>query len=299
MDKQKIKALIDLLDDPDQEVFEVVEKELLKENHRIIPALEEKWESSFDENSQERIENLIQNLQFKQTRKLIKKWVDSPDHDLLTGFLAVDRFQYPDLNLLKVDQKIDNLRKSIWLEFNNSLTILEKTTILNHFLFGINGYSINHNNIQSPQNCFLNQILDTKHGNPISISILYVIIARQLELPTQFIDFPRNPLIAIVDPDLAKKVHGNIRNSDVLFYINPSNKGSITSRREIEYHLRKNKYEPVQSFTEPKTDLFFIQRLLESLEESYQSLGFQEKEEKIKSLLELFRKRKGHLYDDL
>jgi hypothetical protein len=288
MNKRKLQALIDLLDDPDALVYELVEKELLKENYKIIPALEEKWEASFDENSQERIENLIQNLQFKQTKKLLGKWVNSPGHDLLSGFLLVDRFQYPDLNLLKTDQKIDNLRKSIWLELSDSLTILEKTTILNHFLFNISGYSINHNNIHSPQNCFLNQILDTKRGNPISISILYVIIARQLGLPTHFIDFPRNPLIAIVDPDLAKKVHGDIRNSDVLFYVNPSNKGSITSRKEIEYHLRKNKYGPLQAFTEPKTDLFFIQRLLESLQESYQSAAFQEKEEKVKSLLELF-----------
>ncbi len=288
MKKRKLQALIDLLDDPDELVYELVEKELLKENYKIIPALEEKWELSFDESSQERIENLIQNLQFKQTRKLLEKWINSPERDLLSGFLLIDRFQYPDLNLLKIDQKIEALRKSIWLELSDSLTILEKTTILNHFLFNINGYSINHKNIHSPQNCFLNQILDTKRGNPISVSILYVIIARQLGLPTHFIDFPRNPLIAIVDPNLAQRVHGNIRNSDVLFYINPSNKGSITSRKEIEYHLRKNKYEPLKLYTEPKTDLFFIQRLLEYLLESYQSVGFLEKEKRIKSLLELF-----------
>jgi regulator of sirC expression with transglutaminase-like and TPR domain len=165
---------------------------------------------------------------------------------------------------------------------------LEKTTILNHFLFNINGFSINHKNIHSPQNCFLNQLLDTKRGNPISISVLYTIIARQLELPTQFIDFPRNPLIAIVEPNLARKVHGNIRKSDVLFYINPSNKGSITSRKEIEYHLRKNKYEPLESYTEPKSDKYFIGKLLESLKESYESVGFKEKEGKINTLLKLF-----------
>lgn len=288
MEKNKIQALINLLDDPDNSVFEIVEKELLKENFEIIPFLEEKWELSFDDSYQERIENLIQNLQFKQTKKLFKNWINTKKHDLLSGFLLIDRFQYPDLNLLNIDQKIENIKKNIWLELNNSLTILEKTTILNHFLFNINGFSINHKNINSPQNCFLNQMLDTKKGNPISISILYVIIARQLELPTHFIDFPRNPLIAIVDPNLAKKVHGNIRNSDVLFYINPSNKGSITSRKEIEYHLRKNKYEPIQSYSEPKSDLFFIQRLLESLKNSYQSVGFQEKEDKIEALLKLF-----------
>ena len=288
MKKSKLQALIDLLDDPDEQVFEMVEKELLKETDKIIPVLEEKWESSFDENSQERIENLIQTLQFKKTRKLLKKWIQAEDRDLLTGFILVDRFQYPDLNLLSIYQKIENVKKSIWLELNNSLTLLEKTTILNHFLFNINGFSINHNNIQSPQNCFLNQLIETKRGNSVSMSIFYAVISRQLELPAKFIDFPRNPLIAIVDQKLAKKVHGEIRNSDVLFYINPSNKGSITSRKEIEYHLRKNKYQPIESFTEPRSDIFLIQRLLESLKESYSSIGYSEKEQKIDELIALF-----------
>lgn len=291
MNKSKLQALIYLLDDPDRTVFKLVEKELLKETHEIIPALEEKWENSFDETSQENIENLIQSLQFKQTTKRVKSWLNSKEKDLLAGFIEIDRFQYPDLNLIKIHQRIEGIKKSIWLELTNSLTLLEKTTILNHFLFNINGFSINHKNIHSPQNCFLNQLLDTKKGNSVSMSIFYTILARQLDLPAQFIDFPKNPLVAIVEPELARKVHGNNSNSDVLFYINPSNKGSITSRKEIEYHLRKNKYKPLHSFTEPKSNLRFIKRLLESLKESYLSVGFAEKEDKTRELLQLFQNR--------
>ncbi|MBT7000075.1 MAG: hypothetical protein HN778_17985 [Prolixibacteraceae bacterium] len=289
MEKNKLQALIYLLDDPDRTVFELVEKELLKETPEIIPALEEKWENSFDENCQEKIENLIQNLQFKQTTKQLKKWITSKKQDLLEGFLEVNRFQYPDLNLLNIHQKIESIKKSIWLELKNSLTLLEKTTIINHFIYSENGFSINHKNIHSPQNCFLNQIIDTKKGNPVSLSIFYTIMARQLDLPVQFIDFPKNPLVAIVDRELAKKVHGINVNSHVLFYINPSNKGAITSRKEIEYHLRESKYKPIEWFTEPKSDLLFIQRLLESLKESYNTNGFKEKEEKTGKQLKLFQ----------
>ena len=99
---------------------------------------------------------------------------------------------------------------------------------------------------------------------------------------------PKNPLIAIVEPKLAKKVHGGLSDSDVLFYINPSHKGAITSIKEIEYHLRKNEFLPLHQFTEPKSDILFIQRVLESLAESYQSLGMVDKEEQVKQLLLLF-----------
>lgn len=288
MNKEKLYALINLLDDPDSAVFEIVEQELLKQGHEIIPALEESWENSFDEHCQERIENLIQSLQFRKTKNLIKNWLSLSEPDLLNGMILVNRFQYPDLNLLGIHQKIENLRKEIWLEFNNSLTMLEKLTILNHFLFNINGYGINHQNINSPQNCFLNQILDSKNGNSTSISILYTILARMLDLPAFFVDFPRNPLVAIADEKMAKKVHGSSRKTNVVFYINPSNKGAVTSRKEVEYHLRKNKYFPLRSFSEPKSDILYIKRLLESLSESYQSVGFKENEDKIKELIRLF-----------
>jgi hypothetical protein len=288
MEKSKLDALINLLDDPDKTVFELVEKELLKENNDIIPMLEEKWETSFDTSYQERIENLIQGLQFKETYNKLKTWVNADRRDLFYGFWIVDQFQYPDLNMLNIQLKVENIRKKIWLELNNSLTLLEKTTILNHFLFNINGFSINHSNKNSSQNCFLSQLLDSKKGNPVSLGILYTIIARQLELPAYFIDFPKNPLIAIVEPELAKKVHGESFGSDVLFYINPSHKGAITSIKEIEYHLRKNDFRPLFDYTEPKSDILFIQRLLESLEESYHTLGMTEKEEQIQQLLQLF-----------
>jgi len=166
--------------------------------------------------------------------------------------------------------------------------LLEKTTILNHFLFNINGYSVNISNPHSPQNCFLNQLIDTKKGNSMSMSIFYTLMARQLDLPAKLIDFPKNPLVAIVDAELAQKVHGNSQTSDVLFYLNPSNKGAVTGKKEIEYHLNRNDYQPIEDYTEPKSDVLFIQRLLESMVESYKSVGFTEKEEKIKQLLGLF-----------
>ena len=290
MNNPKLDALIGLLDDPDLTVFEMVEQELLKESDDIIPELEKKWEISLDGNCQERIENIIQHLQFKETSRVLKEWIETENttQKLLSGFLVVDRFQYPDVNALSIGVKLENIRKKILLELNNSLTLLEKTTIINHFLFNILEYSINFKNIHSPQNCFLNQILDTRKGNPVSIAVFYTIIARQLEMPAYFIDFPKNPLVAIVDAKLARKVHGSNSDSDVLFYINPSNRGAITSIKEIEYHLRTNNFQPIKNYTEPKSDVQFIRRLVESLELSYQSVNFMDKRERVHQLLELF-----------
>jgi regulator of sirC expression with transglutaminase-like and TPR domain len=134
-------------------------------------------------------------------------------------------------------------------------------------------------------------MLDTRKGNPVSLAIFYTIIARMLDLPAYFVDFPKNPLVAIVDARLARKVHGQNNPSDVLFYINPSNRGAITSIKEIEYHLRTNNFFPIQHYTEPKSDVEFIRLLVESLEMSYQSVNFIDKKERATQLLRLFPKK--------
>ncbi len=281
--------MIDLLDDPDNLVFKTVEEELLKQNHSIIPALEEKWEKSFDETGQERIENLIQYLQFKKTKNLMKEWISLKENDLTKGFLIVDRIQYPDINPDVVHQKMVKIKNHVWLELNDSLTLLEKTTILNHFFFNIHGFSVNHKNLKSPQNCYLNQLLDTKKGNPVSLALLYSILARQLGLPAMLADYPRNPLVAISDHELARKVYGKKSGTGVLFYINPANKGSIVSRKEIIYHLKKNNFLPPERYAEPQSDKLFLFRLLESLHDAFRDAGFSEKNSRTGEMMNLFR----------
>lgn len=276
-----------LLDDPDNLVFETVEKELLKESDTIIPALEQHWENSYSEKSQERIENLIQNLQFKKTKKLLRNWISLSDNDLLEGFIIFDMFQYPEINPALIRHKIEKIKNAVWLELNDSLTLLEKASVLNHFLYNVYGFSINHNNIHSPQNCYLNQILETKRGNPVSLSLFYTILARQLGLSVFFTNFPKNPLIAVVDYNLAEKIHGK-DTSGVLFYINPSNKGAIASKKEIDYHLKKNEYTPEEKYSNPQPDTFFIKRQIEWLLNSFRKTGFLENEQRAAELLSLF-----------
>ncbi len=287
MKKSRLKALVSLLDDPDNLVFETVEKELLKESDTIIPALEQHWENSYSEKSQERIENLIQNLQFKKTKKLLRNWISLSDNDLLEGFIIFDMFQYPEINPALIRHKIEKIKNAVWLELNDSLTLLEKASVLNHFLYNVYGFSINHNNIHSPQNCYLNQILETKRGNPVSLSLFYTILARQLGLSVFFTNFPKNPLIAVVDYNLAEKIHGK-DTSGVLFYINPSNKGAIASKKEIDYHLKKNEYTPEEKYSNPQPDTFFIKRQIEWLLNSFRKTGFLENEQRAAELLSLF-----------
>lgn len=274
---RKMQALLLLLDDPDETVHEAVAAELIKESPRIIPKLEYIWENTCDENCQNRIEVLIQRLHFKENYKKLRVWSKQQDPDLFEGFVLTSKYHYPDLNIDRIERKIEEIRRKVWVELNNSLTSLEKITVLNHVFFNDFGFSVDNENHYSPRNCFVNQILETGKGNPVSMALLYTIVANRLDLPVRFIDIPKTPLLAYVDRKIAAKVHPAGVETDVLFYINPANKGSITGRRELEYQVKRTGLEPSVRYFEASSSRTFLTRLLEITEKSYELNGFREK----------------------
>jgi regulator of sirC expression with transglutaminase-like and TPR domain len=277
MDDKKLQALIALLDDPDETVFSMVQSEIMKEDASIVSELEHIWETTLDEFLQNRIENLIQQIQLNDTKNKIRNWAKQEQIDLFDGFFLISRYQYPDLKRKIIQMQIDEIATQAKAQITNQMTSLEKITVLNYVFYDVLKFSINHSNLSSPQNCFINQVLESKKGNPVSLSILYALVARAISLPVFFIDFPKNPLLAFIDPEYRIKISKNKVVSPVLFYINPANKGAIIGRKEIEFFLKKNEHISTQTFDEPCSNKTMVRKLLESLIFAYQELGYQDK----------------------
>jgi hypothetical protein len=277
MNEDKLDSLITLLDDPDAAVFNIVLEELLKEDISIVDQLEHIWETSLDGLVQQRIEMIIQKIQLNDTTSKIKNWANQEAIDLFEGFFLISRHHYPELKLKPIQVQLDKIRKDVWLEYRNSLTALEKITILNHIFFDHYKFEIDQFNPYSPQNCFINRILDLRKGNPVSIAILYTLIARSLDLPVHYIDFETNPLIGYFDKEIAQIVQGENFKHSVLFFINPSNKGAIIGPKEVDYLQNTHEVQNRQKLTEPCPDRIVLKRLVEKLVIAYQDLGIDTK----------------------
>lgn len=277
MKDKKLDALIELLDDPDNSVFNIVLGELLKEDISVVDQLEHVWETSMDELVQKRIEGIIQEIQLKDTKEKIKHWTDQESLDLFEGFFLISRHQYPEIKFKSVQIQLDKIRKDIWLEFRNSLTSLEKIAILNHIFYDLYKFQVDFSNPDSPHNCYINRILETKKGNQVSIAILYTLIARSLNLPVHYIDYQKNPLVGYFDKNIAQLVHGEECDHSILFYINPSNKGAIIGPREVDYIQHTSEVVVPQNLTEPCSDRVIIKRLVEKLIIAYSEQGAHDK----------------------
>ena len=273
MEDNEIKALISLLDDEDKQVVSHVEERILSIGKDIIPYLEKEWETSFNPTLQSRIEEIIHTLQYDLLKSRLLDWYHMPDKDLLTGMWIVATYQYPDLELEKLKQELEQIYYETWLEFRPDLYPIDQIKVVNSVLFNKLKFGANTKNFHSPGNSMINVVLEMRKGNPITLCVIYMLVAQKLKLPVQGVNLPNLFILTYKD------------DNNNQFYINAFNRGLIFSRQDIENYISELHLVPQNSFFEPCDSLEIIRRALRNLIMSFEKMGEHAKAEEVKLLL--------------
>ncbi len=284
--QSEIKAMISLLDDPDQDVFSHISNGLISMGRDVVPLLEEAWGGAFDPLVQERIEIIVHKIQFASLKNELSKWAANNSTDLLSGAILIARYQYPDLDEDKIRSEINKIRKDIWQELDEFMTPKEQIMIINKVLFDIHGFQGNTANFHAPQNSFINSVLESRKGNPLTLSVVYCIIARQLDIPVYGVNLPEHFILAYQDVRGNSNEEYTYPEAGIIFYINAFSKGSIFEKSDIDQFLKKLDILHSQSFYEPCTNIDMIRRLIRNLAFSWQKLGEPDKVQEITELLD-------------
>lgn len=289
MNTSELNALISLLDDPDESIFEHINQQILAQGPKIIADLEQAWEASKSPLQQQRIENLIQKIQFSETSFALNQWIASGGKDLLEGSIIIAKYQFPDLNEKKIHSYIDQLKQDIWIELNPNLTALEQVRVINHILFEVHHFIGNNSDFHHPHNSFINMVLESKRGNPLSLSIIYAILAQRLSMPIYGVNLPQHFILAYMGGDSTFGLYDLDKNKEVLFYINAFSKGTIFNRNEVEVYLQQLKLTPNDNYFYPCSNIEMVKRMINNLIFAYDKLGNELKTEDMKLLLKCFK----------
>jgi regulator of sirC expression with transglutaminase-like and TPR domain len=277
----EIDALVKLLDDPDEEVYQHVQERLLMYGNEVISYLEIAWEQSLDTLLQERIENLVHTIQFNTVKEDLNLWYQSGAFDLLQGALIINRYQYPDLEEQEIINGIEEIKREIWLGLHQEMSSIEKIKLINYVFYHQYGFSGNTKNHHDPQNSYLNQVLSSRKGNQVSLAIIYATLAQKLDIPVYGINLPQHFILGYIDDNAIEKEHG------VLFYINAFNKGAIFGKHDVDQFLRQLNLEPKPGFYSPCSNTEIIRRVIRNLISAYEDQGAADKVEELKQLQEL------------
>jgi len=272
MKDSELRALVSLLEDDDKQVVAHVEERILTLGASVIPFLEQQWESSLNPTLQSRIEGLIHSLQFDMLLDRLTRWYQSEPHDLLTGMWAVATYQYPDLELQKIQQELEQIYYEAWLEHRTELYPFDQVKTINNVLFNKLRFGANTKNFHSPGNSMINVVLESRKGNPITLCVIYMLVAQKLKMPVYGVNLPNLFILTY-------------KTEQQTFYINAFNRGLIFSRQDIENYISELHLVPQPSFFEPCSHVEVIRRMLRNLVLSFEKMGEHAKAEEVKRLL--------------
>jgi regulator of sirC expression with transglutaminase-like and TPR domain len=281
-----IDTLLALIDDRDEEVYFAVRDKLIETGPAILPVLEYALSSSASLLQHERLELIINQLKSSKLIDKTARWINSKDKTILEGWILMSTIQHPGIAPDKIDMLIQKIVRDVWIELNDSLTSLERVSILNHVFFELFHFELNTADIYAPENCLVNNLLISRKGNIISLSTLYCIIAQRLNLPVHPIGIGQYLILGYYEPQISKEVYGNNANP-YLFYINMEHKGAIIGAKELDYVVRENKESVDNSI--PLNEEALIKKLLQFLLQCYQFRGNKDKTAITNKLLDKFR----------
>lgn len=286
---REITALFNLIDDPDEEVFTTVEQRLVSFGANMIPELENLWENTISDEVQERIEMIIHRIHFQDLQKEVVLWRDG-DQDLMHGALLIAKFQYPELQTVKVLQEIEKMRRNLWLEMNNFITPIEQAKIFESILYNyyrLQAIEVNYTNIDDFS---IHKVIERKKGNALTNGILYVVLAGLLDVPVKFIRIPKQFVLGYFsEQSLFNKSYQDGNAADhIKFFIDP-NSGIAFSHKDIEQYYSRINITPANYHFKPMSNTDVIRMLIEEFAKCFDTPKVAYKKDELLMLSQLLQ----------
>ena len=275
-----INSLIQLLEDPDDEVYFNVKNKFLEYGPPIIAKLEKLWEENPESLIQTRVEEIICLIQFNYHYHLLQKWLASSKKDLIEFWIILTRHQFPNFDERPYFKQLSILENEAKHSIRCIEEDFEKIAAFNHFLFQKIGFKGNTKNYHSPKNSCINYVMDNKKGNPLSLSVIYLYLSNRIGLPICGVNMPRHFIVGFENEGMGDPIK---------FYINPFSKGTILNRHDLTFFLQKENINEETKYFSPCGNAEIAKRMLNNLLYSYTYQDNKEKSVELIKFLELFK----------
>ncbi len=281
MANSEISALLNLIEDPDEDVFISITERFIGLGQEIIPVLEDHQHATHDESQIKKISFIIDKITLSILSDEILEWKNTEDQSTIEASLILSKFLNRDFNQENTFFEIEKIRRSIWLELNDYLTPLEEVNIINKIVFGYYKFKGIETNYKNGKDFDLQALINTKQSNTFPLAALYLLIAEMLGLSIKPVDVPRQNLLCYYEEEPLFDEKG----SSILFFIDPLN-GQIYTHKDIENYLNKINYVPHPLQIPVVSNLRFIQKWLNELAKVEKENEQEHKRIEIQNLIE-------------
>ena len=190
----------------------------------------------------------------------VSEWITfskNPNYNLIEKCLKLSQIlEYSDLDISKYVKKINDIGNSIKLKVSEIKNPTYLISMLNEYLFDEIGFRGAEEDYYDPGNSFLNVVLDKKTGIPITLSIIYAEVARNIGLELHIVGFPGHVIV-------------KYKNEIIL---DPFYRGRLLTIEDLEEILDRNfgdGIEFIPEYLNEATTEQLLTRLLRNLKNAY------------------------------
>jgi len=274
---QQLKAIFTLLSDRDERTVDLVRQTLIEIGPDAVPSLE-RAQVAADPLIRKQLQTVVEEIRQNDLEDRFRDYAarDEADLDLEEGAILIAQFCYPDLNSADCRNELDRLSEEIAVRLVRKDRPEEIIRQINRFLFLEQGYHGNTRNYYDPDNSCLNRVLERRTGIPISLSIVYLLIAKRLELPIAGVGLPGHFM-------LKYETEGGS------LFLDAFNHGQILAREECVRFLLNSGYEVQPGYFTSATVRDILTRVLRNLVYVYGQLKDEERARRIARLVQILQ----------
>lgn len=149
------------------------------------------------EQQAQRVRKLATDLQTRRTLIDFKQTLEKTDGgiDLLHAALLISRLDNPELDLKAYASEVDRHARRVLATTPKDASEAVRFAALNRYLFEEQGFHGSRTDYDNRSNSYLNEVLDDREGLPITLSVVYIEIARRIKLNVVGVGMPRHFLV--------------------------------------------------------------------------------------------------------
>lgn len=184
LDFKELQALVNLLRDKEAKTLELIAEQVNKLDARSLESLNNLTSKSNDN-------EIIDNWSFVSKLSLrlaLEEWKKNPD--LESGLFLVAKLEDPGVEEEKYKAILDNYANRVREMLGPDFTDEQVIDAMNQVLFVEENFQGNQIYYYDSKNNFINSVIDTKAGNPIMLSSIYILVGRRLGFDIQGIGTP-------------------------------------------------------------------------------------------------------------
>jgi regulator of sirC expression with transglutaminase-like and TPR domain len=152
--------------------------------------------------------------------------VTRDDFQLDHAALLIGAWDFPRRDLETYREMLDGIATQVRPDVARAPNGIARARAISDWLFDRLGYSGNTDDYYDPKNSFLAEVIDRRTGIPISLSVLYLEVARRVGVLAQGVNFPGHFLVRVAI-------------EDAWLFLDPYSRGAVLTPADLENLLRK------------------------------------------------------------